>query len=924
MRIATTLAATLALVPSLARAEGVRIVHPSGTLDFEEIQAAVDAASDGDVLLVAQGTYPAFTIDGKGLSVLAAEGTGVLIEGTIEVRNVPSGSTVLLAGMYVAGATVIPRSEPALWLRGNSGDVRAQGCSFLGGDGTLADPCLGVSHGGNAVEAQGSLRVAFVQCAVRGGAGLSSPTGDYCTGAGDGGDGIVAEGSVFALYEVDVRGGDGGDDPDYAGDGGAGHRALGLGVFASGSSIRGGDGGDAWDFINPFAGDGGDGLIVTGTSAALLDTELAGGAAGIPSIPQDVPPEAGLPSSGDGSIAYLPGEARLVESIALAPDADELALHFEGRPGDRAYLVRATSPAFAFAPTLSGVWLASPSRLGGALPLGVLPATGKLDVEIKLADLAAMPHGERQYLQGLMVGVNGEAILANPLHLAVLDRASPPDCDGNGSVDYLDAIEGSHTDCNLDLIVDDCQIAAGSIPDCNGNGVPDVCDVDSGSSADSDANGVPDECEGPNWTWHVDAGASHGGNGSAGFPFRTIGEGLAAARTGDTVLVAGGLYVGAQNRELAFAGRDIAVVGAAGAASCVIDCQGLGRAFSMTDGEGPGARVEGFTIRNGSADIGGAIQVQGSDPTIQDCVIEDCTASGGGGLHLVSSSARVSGCTLARNHSWADSGGAMIVWGGAPRIEQCTFRENVTTGFGGAMKILGLQGGTPLLVSHCIFDGNLAGVYGGAVFMDVTVTPSVLGNCLFSGNSAEGGGAIGSRGEVFLLDCTLVDNRATTWGGGLMLYIGASGFVANGVLWGNSAPDGPTARVMGTSVLTVRYCDVEGGAGSIRVLPSATLDWQTGNLELDPLFAAPAGADGDPGTTADNDYRLGAFSPCADAGDDPRIAPDLYDVDMDGLTLEAAPYDLDGAPRQTDDPAVPDTGNGAAPIVDLGAYERQP
>jgi hypothetical protein len=31
--------------------------------------------------------------------------------------------------------------------------------------------------------------------------------------------------------------------------------------------------------------------------------------------------------------------------------------------------------------------------------------------------------------------------------------------------------------------------------------------------------------------------------------------------------------------------------------------------------------------------------------------------------------------------------------------------------------------------------------------------------------------------------------------------------------------------------------------------------------------------------------------------------------------------DFDGGPRYVDDPTVVDTGNGTAPIVDMGAYE---
>ncbi len=56
------------------------------------------------------------------------------------------------------------------------------------------------------------------------------------------------------------------------------------------------------------------------------------------------------------------------------------------------------------------------------------------------------------------------------------------------------------------------------------------------------------------------------------------------------------------------------------------------------------------------------------------------------------------------------------------------------------------------------------------------------------------------------------------------------------------------------------------------------------------------------------DYHLLPASPCIDAGDNTAVPA--------GVTT-----DLDGNPRFVDQPEVPDTGNGTAPIVDMGAYE---
>ncbi len=113
----------------------------------------------------------------------------------------------------------------------------------------------------------------------------------------------------------------------------------------------------------------------------------------------------------------------------------------------------------------------------------------------------------------------------------------------------------------------------------------------------------------------------------------------------------------------------------------------------------------------------------------------------------------------------------------------------------------------------------------------------------------------------------------------------SSGTASSGATAAGSSPD-------------VRSTLVQGG------YPGA------GNLEADPLFVDPDGADNIPGTP-DDDLRLQRGSPAIDAGNNAFIPADLLDDDGDGNTTEPAPFDRDGQLRLA----------GAA--VDMGAYERQ-
>jgi len=127
-------------------------------------------------------------------------------------------------------------------------------------------------------------------------------------------------------------------------------------------------------------------------------------------------------------------------------------------------------------------------------------------------------------------------------------------------------------------------------------------------------------------------------------------------------------------------------------------------------------------------------------------------------------------------------------------------------------------------------------------------------------------------------------------GGGVYNTGGTSTF-ANCISFGNTGPgtvaDNGIKSQGGTSTIT--YSNVQGiGSG-------------TGNINVDPQFESA-------GT---GNYRLAPTSPCIDVGNNAAVPV--------GTTT-----DLDAAPRFADIASVPDGGAGTAPIVDMGAYERQP
>jgi hypothetical protein len=126
-------------------------------------------------------------------------------------------------------------------------------------------------------------------------------------------------------------------------------------------------------------------------------------------------------------------------------------------------------------------------------------------------------------------------------------------------------------------------------------------------------------------------------------------------------------------------------------------------------------------------------------------------------------------------------------------------------------------------------------------------------------------------------------------GGGINCSIQGSATIVNSIIWGNTAPKGREIWVRNAGTLSISYSNVAGGQAEATI-EGGTLNWGTGNIDADPLFARLGYLD-DKGTRAssddvwmEGDYHLKSqagrwdpnnqtwvqddvTSPCIDAGD---------------------------------------------------------
>ncbi|MFC1652610.1 LamG-like jellyroll fold domain-containing protein [Planctomycetota bacterium] len=131
---------------------------------------------------------------------------------------------------------------------------------------------------------------------------------------------------------------------------------------------------------------------------------------------------------------------------------------------------------------------------------------------------------------------------------------------------------------------------------------------------------------------------------------------------------------------------------------------------------------------------------------------------------------------------------------------------------------------------------------GGAVYC--SNSGPMIQHCVMLNNVSGSGGAVycTTNSTTVIRNCTLVNNVSQTVGGGLGCY-NAAITVSNSIFWDNLAVGGGDEMVVyNLATLTVQHSDVAGGHLGVLVA-GGTLQWASGNLDVDPLLVDPNNGD---------------------------------------------------------------------------------
>lgn len=291
-----------------------------------------------------------------------------------------------------------------------------------------------------------------------------------------------------------------------------------------------------------------------------------------------------------------------------------------------------------------------------------------------------------------------------------------------------------------------------------------------------------------------------------------------------------------------------------------------------TSGNGPTAVLDGLIITAGNADgpapvhdRGGGVYNVGGTATLVNCIFrENKAGKRGGGVYSGTGQLTLRDCRLLENSS--PEGGGAYVSSGA-RLDRCLFHANDDNG-------LDIHFGSPIL-NGCTFVGNLGdgiNVFRGG--------PRLV-NCVVAAN--------GSEGLKLFESSAIVTNSTFALNSGAAIFSALSlPRLNNCIVWDDAfVGEGPL----------ISYSCIQGGAPGI------------GNINLNPVFVDPDGADGVSGTP-DDDFDIRSGSPCIDSGSNVLVPVDVV-------------ADIREGHRFIDDPTIVDTGFGQTPLVDMGAFEYQ-
>lgn len=309
----------------------------------------------------------------------------------------------------------------------------------------------------------------------------------------------------------------------------------------------------------------------------------------------------------------------------------------------------------------------------------------------------------------------------------------------------------------------------------------------------------------------------------------------------------------------------------------IIDGGGSARCLNINGQDG--ITIDGFTIQHGkSQGPGGGLYIVGCSPVMKHCrVVDNLTASYGGGIACKEANPAISACLISANRATGSEkcyGGGLYNENANPVITNCIFAENYagcSVAAGGGM----YNNASNPVITNSIFRANQTGgdnSFGAGIY-NASSHP-VITNTVFASNQAagstlsKGGGIFNASSSPVIINCTFTRNGAalssTSFSTAGAIYNDAASAptITNTILWGDCARTGSELFIESGSGATITYCNIDQA-------PEEN-DATNHIIRLNPCLAG----------AATGDWHLLDGSPCINAGT--NAAPGLPKTDFEG------------------------------------------
>lgn len=292
----------------------------------------------------------------------------------------------------------------------------------------------------------------------------------------------------------------------------------------------------------------------------------------------------------------------------------------------------------------------------------------------------------------------------------------------------------------------------------------------------------------------------------------TIQAGIDAAKNGDTVLVADGIYRGAGNTNINFSGKAITVKSQNGPRATIIDSESRTntRGVTINNKETHASVLDGFTVKRGRHQFGAGIFIDNASPTIKNCIITQNRAgtpadhSGkGGGIYCKDSDVLIEDCTISKNIVGSNFSGGVHF-------------EGMWDAVGGRAK--------PVILNSTISDNTGSGIYSeGRLTVEIR-------DCIVSNNTGRGINCVAnySMNDINIIANSLIEQND---GGGVDVSDNTTLKITESIIRWNTAKYGAGVSCSRTCILNISECiiaeneatklggglDIESWMGSVTI-----------------------------------------------------------------------------------------------------------